>query len=261
MMLRKILERISRNVILRRKMPAEFGRRRIYVSPEGGLRYWRLSLESVDSSILNVVQKFVSKNDTIWDIGANVGYFSLAASHVAGHKGYCLSVEPDIWLCRLLRKTASVNPDLNIEVLPIAISNSVGIERFNITNRSRSTNYLDIAIGTSQTGGVRQKVIVPTMSLDDLLRVNGHPPNFVKIDVETAEHYVFEGAENLLSNVKPIIYCEVAKENQEFIREKLLKNDYDILDGDALDAGAVNYMPYNVLAIPRKTEYVRNSRL
>lgn len=233
-------------------MPQDFGSRSIFVSPEGGLRYWNFTLENIDKSILAIVNKFIAKNDTVWDIGANVGYFSLAAAHVAGNNGHCLSVEPDNWLSQLLRKTARANPDLKIEVLSVAISNKAGIEKFNIANLSISTNYLDSTVGTTQTGGVRMKVLVPAFSLDELLSLYGHPPNFLKIDVETAEHLVFQGADKILSEVRPTIYCEVDGANQEFIKMKLLENSYTLLDGDNIDAGEVDYIPYNILAIPQE---------
>jgi FkbM family methyltransferase len=41
-------------------------------------------------------------------------------------------------------------------------------------------------------------------------------PDFVKVDVEGAELLVLEGAHEMISQVRPVFYIEVGKEN--FIR-------------------------------------------
>ena len=48
MNLRRLSERMSRGVVLRRRLPAEFKRLPIYGSPEAVLSYWKLNLKSVD---------------------------------------------------------------------------------------------------------------------------------------------------------------------------------------------------------------------
>ncbi len=66
---------------------------RCVVSPEGGLRYlWRI--EKVDPLLLELSRKFVQKGDIVWDIGANLGLFSAAASYFAGPAGQVVSVSP-----------------------------------------------------------------------------------------------------------------------------------------------------------------------
>ncbi|SRR6266487_3597683 len=63
MNLRRLAERMSRGVVLRRNLPPEFHRLPMYVSPEAGLRYWR-SLDKVDPSLLRMVRELVKPGST-----------------------------------------------------------------------------------------------------------------------------------------------------------------------------------------------------
>ena len=250
-MIRKLLEKWSRGVILKRKLPKKYGSRTIYVSPEGGLRYWNPSLNSIDPMLLKVVDLFIEPNNIVWDVGTNLGYFTFTAAHLVGDQGKVLSFEPDIWLCNLLKKSIDANGDRYIDLMPMAVSNKNGIANFNISVRSRSTNYLVEGLGSTQTGGVRQTYAVPTITLDSILDYN-EAPNFVKIDVEGAEHLVFEGATNLLTKIRPKIHCEVAKENYEFISSQLLQNNYDIYDAEFLPEFVIPVNPCeNIIALPK----------
>src|SRR2546421_503378 len=101
--MRRVAERLSRGVVMTRRMPARFGGSRIYVSPEGGgLRFWRPGLEQCDPTLFRLVEEFVRPGDTVWDIGANMGLLTFAAAHVAGPKGRVVAIEPDVEMARLL---------------------------------------------------------------------------------------------------------------------------------------------------------------
>jgi hypothetical protein len=93
MSFRGLVERTSRGVVFRRRLPARFDRVPIYVTPEAGLRYW-LTMSRVDPTLYDMVEELVRPGATIWDIGANVGLFSFCAAALSGPSGFVLSVEP-----------------------------------------------------------------------------------------------------------------------------------------------------------------------
>ena len=97
-MFRHLLERVSRNVVLRRELPAGVGNGRIFVSPDASLKFWRHDLNKTDPLLFNWAKEFVRPNDVIWDIGANVGLFAFAAANLAGPGGHVVAIEADIWL-------------------------------------------------------------------------------------------------------------------------------------------------------------------
>lgn len=228
---RKLLEILSRGLVFRKTMPRKYGKRSIYVSPECGLRYWKPSLDKFDPMLTNVVDQFIQEGDVIWDIGANLGFFGLAASSKS-KTGKCLFVEPDVWLNILLNKTKKANSDIVIDILPVAVSNKRGISKFIIANRSRATNHLSEVKGSTQTGGEREVKLVPTYTLDDLLDVYD-VPNFVKIDTEGAEYLVLEGASKLLKH-KPKILIEVYTDTFEKVVLLLKQNNYTLYNAERL---------------------------
>lgn len=146
-------EQATHRVVLRRRLPEPFPRLPFYVSSEGGLRYWRPSLRDVDPPLLRTAIRCVRPGSVVWDVGANVGLFAVAAAGLAGPEGLVVAMEPDTWLVSLLRKTASLGGyRAPIEVVPVAVCDENGLEGFSIARRSRSTNYLD-GFGSTQTGG------------------------------------------------------------------------------------------------------------
>jgi FkbM family methyltransferase len=246
-MLRSLAERLTHRVVLRRRLPEAFDRLPMYVSSEGGLRYLGRSLGDADPMLLDFADTHVHRGSVVWDIGANLGIFTMAAAAKAGPTGRVVAVEPDTWLVNLLRRSARANRDrTTIDVVPCAVGGHTGIEQFIIASRNRSTNYL-ASYGTTETGGERDRQFVPCFTLDDLLEV--FPvPDVVKIDVEAAEIEALEGATKLLEQ-RPIVHIEVAGENAVRVAELFAPYGYDLVDGDT---GIPCTVPTcNTVALPR----------
>src|SRR5687767_87149 len=168
LMLRTLAERVSRGVVFRRRLPKRFRRLPIFVTPDAGLRFWRRNLDVADSQLFDWASEFVHAGDVVWDIGANVGLFSFASAVRAGSSGRVYAVEPDLWLATLLRRSASLTDYSRapVEILPVAISDKIGLARFRIAARGRCANSLEDAGGSSQAGGVRETGWVATVTLD-----------------------------------------------------------------------------------------------
>jgi FkbM family methyltransferase len=250
MFLRSAAEQASHRIVFRRRLPSPFSGARMYVSSEGGLRYLRGSMARVDPALLRLAAEFVSPGDVVWDIGANLGLFSFAASVAAGLGGQVLAVEPDTELAGLLRRSANANAGRGapVEVLPSAVSDQVSVARFQIARRNRSTSHL-AGYGTTMTGGLRASQLVPSVTLDWL--ADRFPaPDVVKIDVEGAELAVLAGAAQVLAG-RPVILCEVGGGNAQAIADLLAAHDYTLFDGDRLPGQRVPVpaAPYNTLAV------------
>jgi FkbM family methyltransferase len=237
-----------------RRLPAEAGGSRIYASAQvGGLKYLLKPARAWDAELLKIAAMLVRKNDVVWDIGANVGLFSRAASFHAGSEGKILSVEADSDAVALLFRTCR-NIALGhaaITVLPVAVGASIGFVRFAIAKRARASNSIE-GFGSTQTGGVREIRTLPSITLDHLLR-HFSGPNVLKIDVEGAEVDVLEGSEKVLSEIRPLIYCEVAECSVPRVTEILMRNSYRIWDGadfESTSKKGIALCTANTVAIP-----------
>jgi predicted RNA methylase len=119
-MLRRLLELASRNLVLRRRLPRDFGGRPLYVSPDAALRLWLPITEKTDALLFQLLREHVKPGATVWDLGANIGLFTFGAAAAAGKTGSVLAIEPDPWLASLLKRSAMpFAEDAPVEVLSV----------------------------------------------------------------------------------------------------------------------------------------------
>lgn len=251
-MIRRILELAGRRAVFKRRLPKQYGGCAFYASPEGGLRYWRPSMEKVDRTLLEAARETVRPGDVVWDIGANVGLFSFVAAGLAGVRGHVYAIEPDTYLVGLLRRSAALrNPGAaTLHVLPVAAGGALAFRCFMIASRARSANFLE-GYGTTQTGGVRESQTVVTVPLT-WLATQLPLPDVLKIDAEGAEAEILRDGIGLLRQRRPRLICEVSGENQEEVTKILRDCRYTIFDGAQSrdERRPVGAAPWCTLAIP-----------
>ena len=189
---------------------------------------------------MDTVRRFVAKDSVVWDLGANVGLFSFSAAAKAKS---VFAFEPDLWLASLCSRSASEIK--NVRVLSAAVTNTVGIGELHIAQRGRATNFLT-GFGTSQTGGVRDRQAVMTVTVDWLAE-RLPIPDLMKIDVEAGERLVFEGANALFDRARPVLICEVARSNSAWVTDFLQSLKYSFLDEELKPTSiAID----NIVAVP-----------
>src|ERR1039458_10790336 len=103
--LRRLAERLSRGVVLRRRLPRDFQRLPLFVTPEAGLRHWA-GLAGVDRHLLDMARELVKPGAVVWDVGANVGLFAFSAAAITGPSGLVVAIEPDVWLAHLMDRSS-----------------------------------------------------------------------------------------------------------------------------------------------------------
>jgi len=252
--LRTIAELLSRRKVIKRKITVGGKSIPLLVTPDAQLKYLKLGAGAFDQDLIDIAEEYLKENCNVWDVGANVGVFTFAASSVA-HKGTVVSIEADIWLANILRKTAMFREYSNnaIYVLPVAISNENSIASFMVAARGRASNTLEAAGGRSQMGGVREKQYVPTITLDTLLNTFP-PPDFVKIDVEGAEYMVLQGATSVINDIRPKFYVEVGSNVSDQILKIFQSAGYTAYDphGNKL----IDNCTHNTFFFPEEDEKI-----
>ena len=236
-MIRRLAELLARGRTFRRRLRVAGRLAPIWVSPDAQLKYLKPGKRAFDRDLLELAEQRLRSNDVVWDVGANIGTFSVAAATVAVD-GEVVAIEADIWLAGLLRRTAA-EPFFGgrIKVVPCAVAAEPGVARFVIAARGRASNALEIGGGRSQMGGAREVVLVPTLSLDILLE-SLQPPSFVKVDVEGVELMVLRGASRLLRDVRPKMYVEVDQRLAAEVMQVFAAANYGAFDprsGERLD--------------------------
>ena len=249
--LRRVAERILGSITITRKLPINSGSGQIVVNARvGGLKYLFKPSDAFDPELLRIAALLVKSGDCVWDVGANVGLYSMAARHHAGAAGSVIAIEADQDAVSLLFKTAR-HIGGSLTVLPIAISDQDGFVRFAIARRARAANSIE-GYGSSQTGGIREVRTLPALTLDSLSR-HFAKPTMLKIDVEGAELSVLRGACLLLMDVKPRIYCEVTRTTRADVVTFLQSVGYAVFDGESFGTSeqrVVSTETANLVAIP-----------
>lgn len=140
MNMRRIIERLFRNFVIKRSIVAGNCRYRLVVSPDSQLKYLKIGKQAFDYDLISIAEKYLRKGDNAWDIGANVGVFSAAAT-ICCNGGRVVALEPDPFLAGLLRRTNKINTK-KFCVVQAAVSGKCGLAEFNISSRGRARNSL-----------------------------------------------------------------------------------------------------------------------
>jgi FkbM family methyltransferase len=143
----------------------------------------------------NLIARTVHPNSIFYDVGANVGIYSLLASMLVQH-GKVFAFEPLPRNIRFIGEHLRLNRVKNVEVIPTAISDENGVAQF----EAEETGYMGHL--TSGAG-----ISVQTAALDSLVQAGRiPPPNYIKMDVEGAETMALRGAIEILRQHRPILF-------------------------------------------------------
>jgi FkbM family methyltransferase len=181
-----------------------------------GIAAWQLS------------RLLIKSNDTIFDIGANIGLWLMGIAKRIGPNGSIHAFEPVPENLIRLNYNLSLNRIKNVICRQLAISNRNGRTTFYASNSDNSGRA-----GFIQRKGVEQKIDTEIKTLDTYCEENSIKNiKFIKIDIEGAEILVFRGATNVLSSEEaPIIMFElddslVSAFNETSISVKAFLNQY-----------------------------------
>ena len=149
----------------------------------------------------------LNDGDTFIDIGAHIGYYSMLASSLTGEKGKVICFEPTPSTYGLLLKNLQHKKNVKAENLAVYSVqtnmefNDYGL-KYMVFNSFKKARLNDIDL-------VPNHINVQTTTLDNYCRLNNVKPSFIKIDAESVELHVLQGAIETIKNSKPKFMIEV----------------------------------------------------
>ncbi|MDB5200757.1 MAG: methyltransferase FkbM family [Ferruginibacter sp.] len=158
----------------------------------------------VDWEEFHFISRFVQPHDSVFDVGANMGFYTIWLSRF-NTEGSIHSFEPDDTnFDRLSRNIAANKLQDKVILNKLAVSNAIGPLFFTRGRDGENHISLDQQTETSIVNAVR---------LDDYVSATGIGQiAFMKIDVEGFETQVLEGAEQLLGAKKiTVLQLEINK--------------------------------------------------
>lgn len=133
---------------------------------------------------------------TCFDVGANVGYYSLLAAAVVGPSGRVVAFEPDRRNLALLEGNLRLNGLTNVTIVEQAVSRSSGAAVLMVSSFDPSRHTIVEANGPK--GDERRQIT--SVSLDEWCETHGIYPDVMKIDIEGAEGLLVEGGRRVLAD-------------------------------------------------------------
>jgi FkbM family methyltransferase len=199
------------------------------VNPRTGRNYIRGEAEI---RIQETLAERVKSGMVFYDLGANIGLFTLLAARLVGSRGKVFSFEPDAQTAARLRRNIEHNGFENVSVVEAGIWSSSGTMNFAAADPSSP----DRGLGRFVVGEGGAGTPMRCVSLDDFIE-SAAPPDVIKCDVEGAEVEVFGGAEKFLRMSRPLIVCEIHSDaNERTLRKILSEYAYNI---DELDTNHI----------------------
>jgi FkbM family methyltransferase len=198
---------------------------------------------------------FVAPGMTVFDVGANVGFYSVISARLVGPKGKVLAFEPLPANVQTLKHNAAMNDLSWVAPRDVALGNEDGSARFVLSSDPNWGRLASVRNPLQVTG--EQEVTVA--KLDSLVAANTAPlPDLMKIDVEGAEVAVLEGARNTLRKARPVLFIDLHGTNAAI--DAILKElDYDarvLGEGNQSLPDAIRSA--EVIAIPKERADLRD---
>jgi FkbM family methyltransferase len=143
--------------------------------------------------------------DVLYDIGANVGAYSLIASHLSQGKATVYAFEPSFQnFGQLCRNIILNNCQSSIIPLQISLCQKTCLDRFYYQNLELGGSLHSFSRNIDYKSEVFEPVASLGMlgfSLNDLVKIPGVLlPNLLKVDVDGLEYDILLGASNLLQD-------------------------------------------------------------
>lgn len=168
----------------------------LYLDPHDSLN---LSIHGiVEPELSNRIASFVPPGSTAIDIGAHIGYFTLALAHATGPKGRVFAFEAHPDNAALLRKSAEGWSQNNVTIENQAVSSTnTPIKLYPATDSSVDHRIIPME---EREGAIE----IPSVILDEYF-----PPGtqiaFIKMDIQGAEGYAVEGMRRLINDQQQLI--------------------------------------------------------
>jgi FkbM family methyltransferase len=172
------------------------------------LTKWRVdTFSSKEPETLNWIEKFNDKA-IFWDIGANVGLYSIYSALKRNTKVY--SFEPSVFNLELLSRNIFLNNlSDSITIIPLPLSNEIEENKLRLITTewggALSTFGKDFGWDGNKLNSLFEFKTI-SISMDEITTIFKIPfPDYIKMDVDGIEHFILKGGAEVLKKVKSVL--------------------------------------------------------
>jgi FkbM family methyltransferase len=186
----------------------------------------RLKACSKEPFTVDWIHRWVRPGEVLYDVGANVGAYSLIAAKKPGGGARVFAFEPGYANVSSLCANIILNDAAElITPMPFALSNADGLSVLNLRGLEPGSARHTLEDRPSDEGPALYRQPVVTFRLDELIDRFALPlPNHIKLDVDGGELAVLEGAAAALASpALRSILIEISAPLSDDITEALVK--------------------------------------
>ncbi len=158
--------------------------------------------EIFEPAIIDVARKYIRRNSTVLDIGANLGQMSLLFSQFTGEHGRVYAFEADDYVFHILEQNIQANHAHNITPLLKAVYNTTGQAlSYPVPDFMQFASYGSYGLNPRAGSGRT----IESVRIDDM-PIEGDI-SFMKIDVQGSDLFAMQGAyETIKKHRMPIVF-------------------------------------------------------
>ena len=190
-----------------------------------------------------IISKFCKPGMIVFDVGANIGEWTLTMANGVGAQGRVYSFEPTPFLFDALNKTVVANQFNQVIVSPYALSDKSKTMDFYIqydenelldSRLSRLDSPADFKVWITDANKAK-KIQVKTITLDEFaVKEKLERLDFIKIDAEGYESAIVEGGLTVLKKFRPNLILECggvydSEEKRKRMVTRLRELDYSLV--------------------------------
>ncbi|UOQ54501.1 FkbM family methyltransferase [Hymenobacter cellulosivorans] len=173
------------------------------------------------------LEKLIQPGFVCLDIGANLGYYSVALSRLTGPQGKVLAVEPIPLFQEIWRDNVRLSGHDNVTLLPYALGGENMTVRMGTPERNGLLHHGMTKVAASNPAETYARTYEVPMRIPDELLADLPRLDFVKCDVEGFESEVFRNMQATLRRFRPLIQTELnGLENRQTVVNLLAQLGY-----------------------------------
>lgn len=214
----KPLPKIKKRIVV-------YGKQKMTFTVPNDMCDWRVKTLFTKEPVTIDWLKSFQPNSIFWDVGANIGLYTIFATTVSQVK--TLAFEPESQNYQTLNNNIFHNNlHFRIKAYPIALSDQKTLGELVLSKVDVGHSGHDIRPAKAQYLRYTQGCM--TAPADYLIRLGLPVPTHLKIDVDGVEHLIIKGFDKNLCKIKTILIeiNEEDKKHQELITHMLNKGFY-----------------------------------
>jgi FkbM family methyltransferase len=166
------------------------------------------ALRSHENDVLALLPEYVKPGSVVYDIGANLGLYSIVCGRLTGAAGRVYAFEANPVCLYFLRANLSTAGITWSEILAVAVAGANELLEFTI-------NYdnLNLGLGSNSVFFAHKaghRIQLASRDLDGLVEeFRLRPPDVIKMDIEGGEVAAVRGMPKVLRDVRPVMLMEL----------------------------------------------------